>query len=261
MKEKTSNAIDKASLPLFLVMGIVFSLTLPKWIIEDSVNDVSMWITLAKIFGLLVGMVVLCSVVVLWAQKNREKSEDIAVDATRNKLLESLNELESKKTQEKQEIDALKQQIQDLDLQRLQMKNLRGAKAYFRISKWHANLSFAFSSLACIGGLVAIGYGIWAATKKDTDAVIIATVGSAVSAFITATFFWMHRKSTTQLNRYYDSLHEVEVFLSTVDIIRRISTIEKQDEAYAKVIDELFNIQKIKAAKPAKHDKPNDKEG
>ena len=144
----------------------------------------------------------------------------------------------------------------------IQVMNLEGVRAYFQISKWHANLSFAFSSLACIGGLAAIGYGIWAAVNKpETNAAVIATVGSAVSAFITATVFWVHRKSAEQLNRYYDSLHEVEVFLSSVDVVELISE-KKRDAAYMRILDELYNIQKIKAAKPEKYDppkKPEDK--
>jgi uncharacterized coiled-coil protein SlyX len=202
------------------------------------------------------------------------------LEASRNAAVTRLKELESQSTQDKQEIDTLKQQIaeddreidklrealiqvyKDLEIQRIQVENLKGSKDYFRISKLHANASFIISVIACFVGLGLLAVAaIFAIREQDFRVGIVPAIGGAVANFIAATVFWVHNKSAQQLNRYYDSLHEIEVFLSSVKVIEKISTPEKKDEAYAKILDELFNIQKIKAALPSKHTNPKDKEG
>jgi len=199
------------------------------------------------------------------------------LEASRNAAVAKLKELESQSTQDKQEIDVLKQQIakddkeidklredltqvyKDLEIQRIQVENLKGSKDYFRISKLHANASFIISVFSCFIGLgLLVVAAIFAIREKDFCVAIVPAIGGAVANFIAATVFWVHNKSAQQLNRYYDSLHEIEVLLSSTKVIEKISTAEGRDAAYAKILDELFNIQKIKAAKP---DKPKDKEG
>ncbi|MDR2687293.1 MAG: hypothetical protein LBB75_06030 [Oscillospiraceae bacterium] len=190
------------------------------------------------------------------------------LEAVRNAAIEKLKTLESQSTQDKQEINTLKQQIErddkeidrlredliqvykDLEIQRIQVENLKGSKDYFRISKLHANASFVISVIACFVGLgLLTAAAVFAIRERDFRVAIVPAIGGAVANFIAATVFWVHNKSAQQLNRYYDSLHEIEVFLSSTKIIEKISMAEGRDAAYQKILDELFNIQKIKAAK------------
>ena len=208
----------------------------------------------------------------LESQSAQDKKEIDAlkqqIDRDDREAVAKLKELESQSTQDKKEIDALKQQIdqddreidklrgdltqvyKDLEIQRIQVENLKGSKDYFRISKLHANASFTISVFACFVGLgLLTTAAVFAIREQDFRVGIMPAIGGAVANFIAATVFWVHNKSAQQLNRYYDSLHEIEVFLSSVKVIEKISTPEKKDEAYAKILDELFNIQKIKAEK------------
>ena len=144
----------------------------------------------------------------------------------------------------------------------IQVNNMEGTADYFEISKSHVRFSFGFSIFACIVGLIFLGVAVFRTmTDQSFASALIPTIGGAVAEFIAATVFWVHRKSAEQLNRYYDSLHEIEVFLSTTDMIFELSTPEKKDEAILMTLSELYEVQKIKAAKPAKHDNPKDKEG
>ena len=202
------------------------------------------------------------------------------LEDSRNTAIERLKELESQNSQDKRKIDKLRQQIaesdreinrlnaeldqifRDLEIQRIQIENLKGSKDYFRISKLHAKASFIISVIACFVGLGLLAVAAYFAIReKDYQVAIVPAIGGAVANFIAATVFWVHNKSAQQLNRYYDSLHEIEVLLSSVKVIEKISTPDKRDEAYARILDELFNIQKIKAALPSKHTNPKDKEG
>jgi len=188
----------------------------------------------------------------------------------KQKVLEDHSTREKKTTDEqKREIDAINKELQkykdelnDLEIFRIQIDNLRGSTDYFRISKRHANASFIISVIACFVGLGLLTVAaVFAIQREDFRVAIVPAIGGAVANFIAATVFWVHNKSAQQLNRYYDSLHEIEVFLSSTKIIDKISTADNRDAAYQKVLDELFNIQKIKAAKPGKHDPKPNKEG
>jgi len=129
------------------------------------------------------------------------------------------------------------------------LKNCEDSGEYFKLSLSHAKFSFWFSIVACSLGLIGVGLAVWQAfVMHNIQAALIPTIGAVIAEFIAATVFWVHRKSANQLNRYYDSLHEIEVFLSTIDVIQLMSW-EKQDDAYQRVLDELFHIQKIKAEK------------
>ena len=142
-------------------------------------------------------------------------------------------------------------------------QTLERTDEYFKISLKHAKKSFVFSIVACALGLLLLCFAVaLAAIQRDIKAAIVPAIGATVTNFIAATVFWVHNKSAKQLNRYYDSLHEIAVFYSSMNVVEMISDEEKKDAAYNKIIDELFNIQKIKAALPGKHDsKPKDKEG
>lgn len=161
----------------------------------------------------------------------------------------------------------LKEWLNDPDsakrIRGIQYRNLLESSEYFQISKYHAKFSFHFSIFACSVGVILLAVAIaMALLEKSFQTAIIPIIGAAIAEFIAATVFWVHRKSAEQLNRYYDYLHEIEVFLSTVDIVQQISSVEKQDEAYAKILDELFDIQKekIKAAQPIQYISQNKSE-
>ena len=144
----------------------------------------------------------------------------------------------------------------------IQNRTLERTDDYFKISLDHAKKSFYFSVMACALGLVLLCFAVVLAIfQRDFKVAIIPAIGATIADFIAATVFWVHHKSAQQLNRYYDSLHEIAIFHSSMDVIELISDEEKKNAAYDKIIDELFNIQKIKAALPAKHDPKPNKEG
>ena len=125
------------------------------------------------------------------------------------------------KQEKENEIEKIKK---DLEIELIQIDNIKGSKDYFKISKYHAKFSFGFSIVACAVGLLLLAAAvILVIARQDYQVAIVPAVGAALANFIAATVFWVHRKSAEQLNRYYDSLHEVEVFLSSAKIIEKIT--------------------------------------
>lgn len=121
------------------------------------------------------------------------------------------------------------------DILELMLSNMSEIKQYYSISKRHAQLSFILALLFCISGLVLLAYSV-SLDKENTQPVIIGLIGSTVSELFAGTALLVHKSSLSQLNHYYQSLHENERFLSTVNLTDRLSK-EKQDEALLKIID------------------------
>ncbi|MCL2194750.1 MAG: hypothetical protein FWB76_02240 [Oscillospiraceae bacterium] len=130
----------------------------------------------------------------------------------------------------------------------LHMDNIAKSIKYFDVSIEHAKRSFVFSIVACSIGLGFLLTAILIAAFGQWQAAIIPTIGAVIAEFIAATVFWVHNKSANQLNRYYDSLHEIDVMVSAADMIENVSE-EGRDKMYMKIIEELFAVQKIKAEK------------
>lgn len=121
------------------------------------------------------------------------------------------------------------------DILELMLTNMSEIKQYYSISKRHAQLSFILALLFCVFGFILLAYS-FSLDKENTQPVIIGLIGGTVSELFAGTALLVHKSSLSQLNHYYRSLHENERFLSTVNLIDRLSK-DKQDEAILKIID------------------------
>ncbi|MDE6853268.1 MAG: hypothetical protein K2J67_12445 [Lachnospiraceae bacterium] len=103
------------------------------------------------------------------------------------------------------------------------LKNNGEITKYFKISKEQAKLSFLFTIIYCVIGIVMIGLSIYGFfTMKDTQFGIIGIVGGAITELIAGTVLVIHNKSALQLNYYYDALHENEKTLSAIDLADKL---------------------------------------
>lgn len=135
-----------------------------------------------------------------------------------------------------------KKEERNKDVIALMLKNNDEIAEYFRISKSHVKISFWISAISCIVGVFALMTGVYGILLlKDTTVSLIGLISGAVSEVISGTVFWVHNKSALQLNRYYDSLHENERFLSSITLVEKLS-IEKKDDAYLEIIRKQIGI-------------------
>lgn len=128
------------------------------------------------------------------------------------------------------------QQKSQKDTIALMTDNLLEIRGYFGISKRHARLSFWLAIVTCVVGLVLLCLAVNSAlTNTETEPAILAAVAGAVAELFAGTSLIVHNRSLNQLNHYYDALHQNEMFLSTVNLVGKLS-LDKQDEIYAEII-------------------------
>lgn len=132
-------------------------------------------------------------------------------------------------------IEASHEEAKNKDILELMLTNMSEIKQYYSISKHHARLSFILALLFCAFGFVLLAYSV-SLDKENPQPVIVGIIGGTVSELFAGTALLVHKSSLSQLNHYYRALHENERFLSTVNLVDRLST-EKRDEAIIKIID------------------------
>lgn len=121
------------------------------------------------------------------------------------------------------------------DILELMLANMSEIKQYYSISKRHAQLSFILALCFCIFGFVLLAYAV-SIDKENTQPIILSLIGGTVSELFAGTALLVHKSSLSQLNHYYKSLHENERFLSTLNLVERLSD-SKKDDAILKIID------------------------
>ena len=130
----------------------------------------------------------------------------------------------------------------------LMHENTKEIRDYFSISKRHAELSFWLAILNCLVGIVLLCLSVYyALSRPNIEPSILAAVAGAISEIFAAASLNVHKKSLIQLNHYYKALHENEMFLSTLNIVRSLS-IEKRDELYIEIIRNELNVRNIKVS-------------
>lgn len=123
------------------------------------------------------------------------------------------------------------------DILELMLANMKEIEDYYVLSKTQAKNSFFLAVSMCIVGLVLMGISIFASFFSEDNLIstIIPAVGSAIVEVIAGTSLMLYKNSLSQLNRYFDSLHSNERFLSVVNLVSKASP-EVQDDMYFEII-------------------------
>lgn len=123
------------------------------------------------------------------------------------------------------------------DITELMIANMKEINEYYVLSKRMTRQSFILAVSMCIGGFLIISIAVAFILINNLDAkeAIIPIISGAVVEAIAATTLIVYKKSIEQLNRYYDALHNNEIFLSSVNLVSKIST-EKRDQMYEYII-------------------------
>ena len=168
-------------------------------------------------------------------------------DSMKSSEIETINK---KLVENNKQYNDLRQELKEViikqkgqkDILELMFDNMSEIRAYFSISKHHAKLSFWLAILNCLVGIGLLCLSVYfALTGPNIEPAIIAAVAGAVSELFAATSLVVHKKSLTQLNHYYNALHENEMFLSTVNLVGNLS-IDKQDEMFIEIIKNELNV-------------------
>ena len=108
--------------------------------------------------------------------------------------------------------------------------------------KIRANLSFYAAILSMLFGFALLAFGLLLTWKHNIGAgSLIATIGSAISSFITLTFLRVHQISLEQLSRFYRPV--MKEILSVIErIIDDISDTDAKEQARISLIGVLLRI-------------------
>lgn len=165
-------------------------------------------------------------------KRDREKVESF-YNNLRKFILPHTNPLNN----QSDERDINNKDIDNRDIIELMIANMKEINEYYVLSKRMTQQSFILAVCMCIGGFMIISVSVAFILINNFEAkeAIIPVISGAVIEAIAATTLIVYKKSLEQLNRYYDALHNNEIFLSSVNLVSKIST-DKRDQMYEYII-------------------------
>lgn len=119
----------------------------------------------------------------------------------------------------------------------LMENNLLEIKEYYIMSKHFANMSFKLAIISCIIGIVLIIVAIVAFWITKTLN-YLPIVSASLLEIIGATSLFIFKNSQKGLNKYFQTLHENEQFLTIIDLVDNISNDEEKNKAYLLIVNE-----------------------
>ncbi len=121
--------------------------------------------------------------------------------------------------------------------------NWKQMKGYYDISKHQAKTSFTWAIIISFIGISLIAFAIISPLipifqNQNVLIPVIGSIGGAVVELFAGTILVVYIKSLSQMNLYHKALSEYQRYLSCVNLVSKISTIEKQDQLYEEIIHE-----------------------
>lgn len=149
--------------------------------------------------------------------------------------------------------DSKKSSVNALTLMQLNLENMN---EFYTWSQRQAKAAFWCSIIMSALGFLLIAAAILLAiiVKPDTIISAIPAVGGIVIELLATTIMIIYRQSLPQLNHYHTSLHEDERFLSSINLIPRLSTQEAQDEMLREIIRSELQMNLSKSTARAEKD-------
>lgn len=122
----------------------------------------------------------------------------------------------------------------------LMLMNIKELKEYYVISKIQARKSFVASLSICFLGIVIYILGMLAIILYNADITMLTLISGTIVELFAGSFFWLHNKSTKQLNLYHRRLGYTEKYLTAIQIINTMSE-NKRDEEYRNLINFILS--------------------
>lgn len=171
--------------------------------------------------------------------RNRDDIENYYNDL-RQKILQAEIDSQVLNTENNSQVENKEKEIsqyENRDIIELMIANMKEINEYYVLSKKMTKDSFVLAVCMCIGGFFIISTSVIFILLNNIDAIqaILPIISGAVIEAIAATTLIVYKKSLEQLNRYYDALHDNEIFLSAVNLANKISY-EKRDDTYNYII-------------------------
>ena len=237
-KRKNRNkyrAISCVVFVIFIIFMIIFIL-IDKYYSLKGLDEIML-----GIFGSIFAAIFAFAISMLMAHSDDEKSNSY-YDDLRHKIIfydkeNSKVEIEDIHHKDKVNYFVTTSQANNRDIIELMIANMKEINEYYVLSKRMTRQSFILAVCMCIGGFMIISVSVAFILINNLEAkeAIIPVISGAVIEAIAATTLIVYKKSLEQLNRYYDALHNNEIFLSSVNLVSKIST-DRRDQMYEYII-------------------------
>ena len=116
-------------------------------------------------------------------------------------------------------------------------------KGYYDISKGQAKTSFWCAITISFIGMALITFAILSpmipCLRMENSLIpIIGSIGGAVVELFAGTILVVYIKTLSQMNLYHKALSGYQRYLSCINLVSQISSLEKQDQLYEEIIRE-----------------------
>lgn len=127
------------------------------------------------------------------------------------------------------------------DILELMINNLGEIKQFYKLTKDQAENAYKLAKNSSIAGIALIIVAVLIALIfKNNQIAMATTIGGVIVEVLAGTSLFVYKKTLTQLNYYYASLHNNERFLSIINIVGKTNI---KDELYQKIVEsELENL-------------------
>lgn len=131
--------------------------------------------------------------------------------------------------------------LEEANIIGLMAMNLAEIRQFYTLTKNQAISSYIFAKNTSIVGILFVILSIAISLVFDkNDIAFVTGISGAIIEILAATSLFIYKKSQTQLNYYYSSLHNNERFLSLINIS---SKTKNRDDLYADIVhSELENL-------------------
>lgn len=250
MKGKNIKIIKKIN--KYLIISLAFAIIIVFLYYISSHSEYARYVypnIIVTLFILLFILIISFIMIHDITRTNNPKSE---IDSLRDRILEKKEECYVASDVSIVNINTEKELQRDnkeKDILELMLENMTEIKKYYQISKNHVRASFILSIITCVVGIVLLAISIdRTLVAEEFNSALVAVIGGAITELFSGTALLVHKNSVKQLNYYYKALHENERYLSTVNLVSKISP-EKQDDVYIEVIQNSLAVFKEMAIK------------
>ena len=149
--------------------------------------------------------------------------------------------------------------------------NWKELKEYYQMSKLQSSKSFRLSVGSCIAGILIIVFALLSplipaySSEKNSLIPLIGGIAGAVAELVAGTSILVYGKTLSQANLYHEALSHYQNYLSCINLVEKITSEEKRNEVYEKIIAQEmeFSLDSGKKKKDKTTDdseKPNKKD-
>lgn len=116
--------------------------------------------------------------------------------------------------------------------------SLQQTKAYYKNNRIQMIIVFVCAIISCFVGLTVLMISIF---YFNDEAKTMGVISGTVVSFISATFFWIYKQCSNQVQHYFNILTHIQSIFIAMELVEKCSE-KTKEKNINKIIDNLLNI-------------------